>query len=101
MIQYLYSEKGWNFSKPQLILSVTGGAQTFTMPYKMKQTFKRGLVKAVASTGACIITGDNNTGVMKLVGEAVADASEKSDFNIPVIGIASFTNKVVYLLSEF
>ena len=66
MIQYLYSPEGWNLERPQLILSVTGGAQKFTIPHRMKKAFKRGLIKAAASTGAWIITGGTNTGVMRL-----------------------------------
>lgn len=74
MIEYMYgSENGWGLQAPKLIISVTGGAQKFTIPQRMKKAFKRGLIKAAASTGAWIITGGTNTGVMRLVGEAVAD----------------------------
>lgn len=88
MIQYMYSPEGWNLQRPQLILSVTGGAQKFTIPLRMKKAFKRGLIKAAASTGAWIITGGTNTGVMRLVGEAVAD--EFHTCNLTVLGIASW-----------
>ena len=108
MIQYIYSEKGWNLPKPQLIISVTGGAKKFTMSHPMKKAFKRGLIKAAASTGAWIITGGTNSGVMKLVGEAVADELDKYNLNLPVIGIATwgkvfmrekFINRVKYFVS--
>jgi hypothetical protein len=66
MIHYLYSKDGWRLNHPQLILSITGGAQNFTIPHRMKNAFKRGLIKAAASTGAWIITGGTNTGVMRL-----------------------------------
>jgi len=56
---------------------VTGGAKNFTIPHRIKKAFKEGLVKAAASTGAWIITGGTNTGVMRLVGEAVADEYPK------------------------
>ena len=88
MIQFFYSPEGWNLTKPQLILSVTGGAQKFTIPHRMKKAFKRGLIKAAASTGAWIITGGTNTGVMRLVGEAVAD--EFHVCNLTVLGIATW-----------
>jgi transient receptor potential cation channel subfamily M protein 2 len=71
---------------PQLIISVTGGAQQFSIPLKMRSAFKRGLIKAATSTNAWIITGGTNTGVMKLVGEAVAESMSK----LTVIGIASW-----------
>lgn len=91
MIEFLYSQKyqtSWGLNRPQLILSVTGGAQKFTLPYRMKKAFKRGLVKAAASTGAWIITGGTNTGVMRLVGEAVADDFHNT--NLTVLGIATW-----------
>lgn len=102
----MYSPEGWNLQRPQLILSVTGGAQKFTIPHRMKKAFKRGLIKAAASTGAWIITGGTNTGVintskwalwriryvyfkvMRLVGEAVADEFHTCD--LTVLGIATW-----------
>jgi transient receptor potential cation channel subfamily M protein 2 len=86
MIQYLYHERGWNLPMPQLIISVTGGAQNFTIPQRMKTAFKRGLIKAATSTNAWIITGGTNTGVMRLVGEAVSEEFNK----LIVIGIATW-----------
>ena len=84
IIQLLY--KGWKLEMPHLIISVTGGAQNFTISHRMKTAFKRGLLKVASSTGAWIITGGTNTGVMKLVGEAISE--DLSD--VPVIGIASW-----------
>ena len=71
---------------PQLIISVTGGAQQFSIPLKMRKAFKQGLINVAASTNAWIITGGTNTGVMKLVGEAVSESISK----ITVIGIATW-----------
>ena len=68
MLEFVYSKHGWNLRVPKLILSVTGGAQKFTLPHRMKKAFKRGLIKAVVTTDAWIITGGTNTGVMRLVG---------------------------------
>lgn len=62
MIEFMYHSEGWKLQKPQLILSVTGGAQKFNIPQRMKNEFKRGLIKAAVSTGAWIITGGTNTG---------------------------------------
>ena len=90
MIEYLYHKQSWKLEKPQLILSVTGGAQKFNIPQRMKKAFKRGLVKAAVSTGAWIITGGTNTGVMRLVGEAIADEFQKGQFNPTVLGIATW-----------
>ena len=88
MIQFLHHQEGWNLKKPQLIISVTGGAKNFTIPHRMKKAFKRGLIKAAASTRAWIITGGTNTGVMRLVGEAVTEEFHAT--NITVLGIATW-----------
>jgi transient receptor potential cation channel subfamily M protein 2 len=85
MIMKLFYEK-WNLYKPHLLISVTGGAQNFTISSKMKQAFKQGLLKVATSTEAWIVTGGTDTGCMKLVGEALSE--ELSD--IPVIGIATW-----------
>lgn len=84
-------------SPPKLILSVTGGAQNFTIPLRMKKAFKEGLVKAAATTGAWIITGGTNTGVMRLVGEAVAEeyakySTDREEDRLVVLGIATWGN---------
>lgn len=89
----MYCHEGWKLQKPQLILSVTGGSQKFMLPQNMKKAFKRGLIKCASSTGAWIITGGTNTGVMRLVGEAVAEEFHKnSKSKITVLGIAKWGN---------
>ncbi len=82
----------WNLRRPKLILSVTGGAKNFTIPHRIKKAFKEGIVKAASSTGAWIITGGTNTGVMRLVGEAVAEEYEKysTESELVVLGIATW-----------
>ena len=50
-----------------LILSVTGGAQTFDLPLGLYQEVKRGIIQAALSKNAWIIDGGTNVGVMKLV----------------------------------
>ena len=89
LIQYILSQKGWNLPKPQLILSITGGAKTFDVS-AVKKAFQKSLIKAAASTCAWIITGGTNTGVNKLVGEAVKNESDKFNIEIPVIGITNW-----------
>jgi hypothetical protein len=90
MIEYVYHAQNWGLEKPKLILSVTGGAQKFNIPQRMRKAFKRGLIKAAVSTGAWIITGGTNTGVMRLVGEAVADEFQKGQLDLTVLGIATW-----------
>lgn len=69
---------------PKLILSVTGGAQNFRVSSRLKKALKTELMRAAVSTNAWIITGGSNSGVMKLVGDAVAEESHK--YNLTLIG---------------
>ena len=41
----------WNIPPPRLIISVTGGAKSFYMKTRLKNSFKRGLINAATSTG--------------------------------------------------
>ena len=41
----------WHLDKPNLLISVTGGAKNFTMRARLKEVFRRGLMKAAESTG--------------------------------------------------
>ncbi|CAB4001045.1 transient receptor potential cation channel subfamily M member 2-like, partial [Paramuricea clavata] len=82
----------WKLEVPNLVISVTGGAKSFHLKPRLKEVFQRGLIKAAKSTGAWIITGGTNTGVMKHVGEAVRQikvvGGASSDIN--VIGVATW-----------
>eukprot|EP00112_Aurelia_sp_Birch-Aquarium-sp1_P004640 Seg1525.12 transcript_id=Seg1525.12/GoldUCD/mRNA.D3Y31 product="Transient receptor potential cation channel subfamily M member 7" protein_id=Seg1525.12/GoldUCD/D3Y31 len=68
--------KEWKLEFPNLLVSVTGGAKTFKLPLKLKQQFSNGLHKVAQTTGAWVITGGTNTGVMKHVGEALQVSSK-------------------------
>jgi hypothetical protein len=41
----------WKLDVPKLIISVTGGAQNFSLKPKLREVFQKGLVKAAISTG--------------------------------------------------
>ena len=73
--------------RPQLILSVLGGTNNGTLPHQIKKSFKSGLIKAAAFTNAWIITDDTNKSIMRLVGEAMRDDSDKYNNFVPAIGI--------------
>jgi len=47
----------WNLEIPNLVISVTGGAKSFVLKPRLKEVFRRGLIKAAKSTNAWIITG--------------------------------------------
>lgn len=78
IINYIKDE--WGLEQPDLLLSVSGGATYFTVRADVKKAFKIGLMKTVKSTGAWIISGGLDVGVMGLIGEAVADEMRTNDF---------------------
>jgi transient receptor potential cation channel subfamily M protein 2 len=41
----------WGLDKPNLLISVTGGAKNFQMNKRLKETFRRGLMKTALTTG--------------------------------------------------
>ncbi|KAK3605981.1 hypothetical protein CHS0354_019660 [Potamilus streckersoni] len=77
----------WGMEKPNLLISVTGGAKNFNMKPRLRDVFRRGLMKAAHSTGAWIITGGTHAGVMKHVGEAVKDYGLTTTNQKPVVAI--------------
>ncbi|XP_072174396.1 transient receptor potential cation channel subfamily M member-like 2 [Diadema setosum] len=89
-MRQMFSEV-WNLSQPKLLISVTGGARNFPLNHRLKDVFRKGLIKAATSTSAWIITGGTHAGVMKYVGEAVRDhALANGRSNVVAIGIASW-----------
>lgn len=82
----------WDLEIPNLVISVTGGAKSFVLKPRLKEVFRRGLIKAAKSTSAWIITGGTNAGVMKHVGEAVKEQEITfgSEDKVNVIGVASW-----------
>ena len=58
----------WKLKPPRVIISVTGAAASTLeeMKSKDKQIFRRGLKIAAQRTGAWIVTGGTNHGVMKV-----------------------------------
>ncbi|KAL5010117.1 hypothetical protein ScPMuIL_012422 [Solemya velum] len=84
--------KVWGLEKPNLLISVTGGAKNFRLKLRLKEVFRRGLMKVAQSTGAWIVTGGTNTGVMKHVGEAVRDygLTSTTTNRVTAIGIATW-----------
>jgi hypothetical protein len=64
---------------PDFLISVTGGAQDFVMDGPRVDSIFSGIVQAAVTTGACIIDGGTDTGVMKLLGEAVVRGGSSVD----------------------
>nr|DBA20103.1 TPA: hypothetical protein GDO54_015833 [Pyxicephalus adspersus] len=92
-VLYQLMTEQWGLEVPNLLISVTGGAKNFRMKMRLKNIFRRGLVKAAQTTGAWIITGGSHAGVMKQVGEAVRDfcmGNANKNNKIVTIGIATW-----------
>ena len=53
----------WGMPKPEVLITVTGGAQDFNLPSQLQVAFDRGLVSAAQSAKAWIFTGGSDTGV--------------------------------------
>ncbi|XP_048362343.1 transient receptor potential cation channel subfamily M member 2 isoform X1 [Sphaerodactylus townsendi] len=90
---YQLMTQHWGLDIPNLLISVTGGAKNFNMKPRLKNIFRRGLVKVAQTTGAWIISGGSHAGVMKQVGEAVRGFSLTSSYKegeIVTIGIATW-----------
>uniref|UniRef100_K1QLP0 Transient receptor potential cation channel subfamily M member 8 n=1 Tax=Magallana gigas TaxID=29159 RepID=K1QLP0_MAGGI len=82
----------WDMKKPNLLISVIGGTENFRLKSKLKDIFRRGMIKASKSTGAWIISGGMNSGVMKYVGEAMRDYWLTAASTVPAValGIANW-----------
>ena len=59
----------------------------------MKNIVKKGIVKAALSTDAWLITGGNEEGIMKLIGEAVNEMAFTLDPNkkFTLLGISNWS----------
>eukprot|EP00045_Choanoeca_perplexa_P004986 m.42265 g.42265 ORF g.42265 m.42265 type:complete len:1442 (+) comp12868_c0_seq3:49-4374(+) len=77
----------WDLKLPRFVLSITGGATTFDLPPRLDQMIRQGLQKTAAASNSWIVTGGMNTGVMKYVGDALADVSNEQIGIPPLIGI--------------
>lgn len=84
--------EAWDMKKPNLLISVIGGTENFRLKSKLKDIFRRGMIKASKSTGAWIISGGMNSGVMKYVGEAMRDYWLTAASTVPAValGIANW-----------
>ena len=76
--------KTWGMPAPNVLISVTGGAlYNWNMEPKLERAFKRGLLKAVRTTGAWVVTGGTNCGCMKLVGRTLKEEEGSVCIGIP------------------
>ena len=71
---------------PEATIAVTGGAQDFAMDPGATAAVFQGIVRAAETTRACIVDGGTDTGVMKLLGDAV----DRSGYRVDLIGVAGW-----------
>ena len=55
-------DRSWKLPKPEILLSVTGGVQDFSLPPSLTSILQEGLVAAVLSTRACVFSGGECSG---------------------------------------
>nr|XP_020644461.1 transient receptor potential cation channel subfamily M member 5 [Pogona vitticeps] len=82
----------WNLPAPNLVVSLVGEEENFLMKPWLRDTLRKGLVKAAESTGAWIFTSALRVGITKQIGQAVRDhmlASTSSTVKVVAIGITS------------
>uniref|UniRef100_A0A669EG82 Transient receptor potential cation channel, subfamily M, member 5 n=1 Tax=Oreochromis niloticus TaxID=8128 RepID=A0A669EG82_ORENI len=81
----------WGLAPPHLVVAVVGGDELAQMRPWLRDTLRKGLVKAAQSTGAWILTNGLRFGITKHLGQAVRDhslASTSSKVRVVAIGIA-------------
>ena len=64
----------WKLEKPRMIISVIGSATSLKLSPKIREKFGRGLVRAILSSNAWVITSGVNVGIAKEVGDAEMDS---------------------------
>ncbi|XP_008308372.1 transient receptor potential cation channel subfamily M member 5 [Cynoglossus semilaevis] len=81
----------WGLAPPHLVVALVGGDELAQMKPWLRDTVRKGLVKAAQSTGAWILTNGLRFGITKHLGQAVRDhslASTSSKIRVVAIGIA-------------
>ena len=78
----------WKLERPDVIISVTGAANTLDTMHdtRLHRVFDEGIVSAATSASCWITSGGTDSGVMKLV----ADACQKHQVAVPLIGFAPY-----------
>ncbi|XP_068004416.1 transient receptor potential cation channel subfamily M member 5 [Melanerpes formicivorus] len=82
----------WKLPAPNLVVSLVGEEEDFQMKPWLRDTLKKGLIKAAQSTGAWIFTSALRVGIARHLVQAVRDhalASSSSEVRVIAIGITS------------
>ena len=78
-----FLSKYWALPKPEVLITVTGGAMDFALTSAQLAAFDYGLYTAASSTNAWVVSAGSDAGVMKIVGKALRGQSAA----LPLIGI--------------
>uniref|UniRef100_A0A3Q3QVF4 Transient receptor potential cation channel, subfamily M, member 5 n=1 Tax=Monopterus albus TaxID=43700 RepID=A0A3Q3QVF4_MONAL len=90
VVIYQMLTEEWGLASPHLVVAVVGGDEVAQMKPWLRDTLRKGLVKAAQSTGAWILTNGLRFGITKHLGQAVRDhslASTSSKVRVVAIGI--------------
>jgi hypothetical protein len=79
-----FVDKVWALPRPDVIISVAGGAGYFKLSAGHKDRIMKGMMEGTRNLKPWFITGGTKSGVMKYVGEA----RDKYNPHAPLIGIA-------------
>ncbi|XP_016367451.1 transient receptor potential cation channel subfamily M member 5 [Sinocyclocheilus rhinocerous] len=88
---YQMLTKQWGLAPPHLVVALMGGDEVSQLKPWLRDTLRKGLVKAAQSTGAWILTSGLRFGITKNLGQAVRDhslASTSTKVRVVAIGIA-------------
>uniref|UniRef100_A0A673IE45 Transient receptor potential cation channel subfamily M member 5-like n=1 Tax=Sinocyclocheilus rhinocerous TaxID=307959 RepID=A0A673IE45_9TELE len=88
---YQMLTKQWGLAPPHLVVALMGGDEVAQMKPWLRDTLRKGLVKAAQSTGAWILTSGLRFGITQNLGQAVRDhslASTSPKVRVVAIGIA-------------
>ncbi|XP_076012232.1 transient receptor potential cation channel subfamily M member 5 [Genypterus blacodes] len=91
VLVYQMLTEEWGLAPPHLVVALVGGDELAQMKPWLRDTLRKGLVKAAQSTGAWILTNGFQFGITKHLGQAVRDhalASTSSKCRVVAIGIA-------------
>ncbi|XP_074087727.1 uncharacterized protein LOC141519365 [Macrotis lagotis] len=90
LFEFMVNE--WHLPTPNLVISLVGEERNFPMKPWLRDILRKGLVKAMQSTGAWIFTSALRVGLARHVGQAVRDhslASTSTKVKVITIGIVS------------
>lgn len=76
-------DRYWKLPKPEVLITVTGGAQDFNLNARLQEAFDVGMVGVAASANGWVFSAGTDSGVMRLVGNAMARYNVK----VPVLAV--------------